>query len=76
MLLLNLFTVEEIKDYRRNNEDENGASEQTKFHQQKTIVSPTELRTNPIYIAVYINWMYLVVMYIIPFSTLLILNLR
>ena len=37
--------------------------------------SPTELRANKDYIDIYVNWMYLVFMYIIPFSCLAILNL-
>ncbi|VVC40276.1 7TM GPCR, serpentine receptor class w (Srw),GPCR, rhodopsin-like, 7TM,G protein-coupled [Cinara cedri] len=35
---------------------------------------PTPLRDNETYISIYINWMYLVVMYIIPFSLLVVLN--
>ena len=37
--------------------------------------SPTQLRENKDYIDIYVNWMYLVFMYIIPFSCLAILNL-
>ena len=36
----------------------------------------TALRSNPIYIKVYINTMYLVVMYAVPFLTLAVLNYR
>ena len=36
---------------------------------------PTELRMNSYYISIYVTWMYLVFMYIIPFATLAIFNL-
>ena len=44
----------------------------------KTIreVKPTDLRQNPVYVSIYITWMYLVVMYIVPFASLALLNLR
>ena len=42
----------------------------------RTEVTPTVLRQNPIYISIYITWMYLVVMYIVPFVSLAVLNLR
>jgi hypothetical protein len=35
----------------------------------------TELRQDPTYISVYITWMYLVFMYVLPFGGLSILNL-
>ncbi|XP_040578439.2 FMRFamide receptor [Lepeophtheirus salmonis] len=38
-------------------------------------VNATDLRRNSTYISVYITWMYLVVMYIIPFSCLAMFNL-
>ena len=41
-----------------------------------TIVVPTALRKNPIYITVYINWMYLIVMYAIPFGILVVFNYK
>ena len=37
--------------------------------------APTELRLNSLYINLYVTWMYLVFMYIIPFSTLAIFNM-
>lgn len=40
-----------------------------------TNVASTELRENPTYINVYITWLYLVVMYIVPFSCLALFNL-
>ena len=40
-----------------------------------TIVKATELREHAAYISIYITWMYLVVMYIVPFSCLAIFNL-
>ena len=40
-----------------------------------TSYAPTELRLNPIYIKTYVTSMYLVFMYIIPFSTLAIFNM-
>ena len=43
--------------------------------QNRTEVRPTSLRTDPTYISIYITWMYLVVMYIVPFSCLAIFNL-
>ena len=36
---------------------------------------PTELRLNHYYISIYVTWMYLVCMYLIPFATLAIFNL-
>ena len=36
---------------------------------------PTSLRMNPIYISVYVTWMYLVFMYLLPFGGLSVLNL-
>ena len=44
--------------------------------QNRTEVRPTSLRTDPTYISIYITWMYLVVMYIVPFVSLALLNLR
>ena len=40
------------------------------------VIIATPLRTNDVYITVYINWLYLIVMYIIPFGILVILNYR
>lgn len=40
-----------------------------------TNVASTELRENPTYINIYITWLYLVVMYIVPFSCLALFNL-
>ena len=40
-----------------------------------TAVMPTALRDNPTYISVYITWLYLVVMYIVPFTCLAAFNL-
>lgn len=42
----------------------------------RTEVRPTALRQNQVYISIYITWMYLVVMYIVPFVSLALLNLR
>jgi uncharacterized membrane protein len=36
---------------------------------------PTELRMHPLYMSIYVTWMYLVFMYVIPFATLAIFNL-
>ncbi|TRY77365.1 hypothetical protein TCAL_06951 [Tigriopus californicus] len=36
----------------------------------------SEMRENPLYVKIYINWMYMVFMYMLPFSILLFLNLR
>ncbi|XP_069183263.1 LOW QUALITY PROTEIN: FMRFamide receptor [Procambarus clarkii] len=38
------------------------------------IVLPTALRTHPYYIEIYIMWMYLIVMYLVPFLSLMIFN--
>ena len=35
---------------------------------------PTEMRTNQTYISIYVTWMYLVFIYIIPFASLAIFN--
>ena len=65
----------------RNAKDGVTSSESNSTHdriemESRPALTTTELRTNPLYIAVYINWMYLVTMYIIPFIILLLLNLR
>ena len=44
--------------------------------QQYMVILATELRTNEMYVIVYINWMYLIVMYVIPFCILVALNYR
>lgn len=44
-------------------------------NQTRTDIIPTALRDNQVYISVYITWMYLVVMYIIPFCSLAVFNL-
>ena len=44
--------------------------------ENRTEVTPTPLRQNPMYISIYITWLYLVVMYIVPFVSLALLNLR
>ena len=36
---------------------------------------PTDLRMDNLYINIYVTWMYLVFMYIIPFSTLAVFNI-
>ena len=54
---------------------DNSTHDRIKMESRPTLTT-TDLRTNPLYIAVYINWMYLVTMYIIPFIILLLLNLR
>ena len=38
------------------------------------MILPTELRVNPLYISLYMNWLYLLFMYFIPFLILIILN--
>ena len=40
------------------------------------MIIATHLRTNEMYVLVYINWLYLIVMYIIPFAVLVVLNYR
>ena len=37
--------------------------------------APTDLRMSNLYINIYVTWMYLVFMYIIPFSTLAVFNI-
>ena len=39
------------------------------------IPQPTRLRTNEIYISVYVTWMYFVFMFVLPFGCLSVLNL-
>ena len=39
------------------------------------IPQPTQLRTNEIYISVYVTWMYFVFMFVLPFGCLSVLNL-
>ena len=43
---------------------------------QHVVVTATQLRTNETYVTVYINWMYLIVMYVSPFGILVVLNYR
>ncbi len=38
--------------------------------ENRTGYFPTELRRTPLYISIYVTWMYLVFMYIVPFTTL------
>ena len=45
-----------------------------KLQQNTTRYYPTELRINSHYISIYVTWMYLVFMYIIPFTTLAVFN--
>lgn len=40
----------------------------------RVIVVPSALRQNPYYIEIYIMWMYLLVMYLVPFLSLMIFN--
>ena len=41
-----------------------------------TRYAPTQMRMNSTYISIYVTWMYLVFMYIIPFTTLAGFNLK
>ena len=41
----------------------------------ETVVVPTSLRNDEVYIGIYITWLYLVVMYIVPFLSLAVFNL-
>ena len=41
-----------------------------------TSYAPTQMRMNATYISIYVTWMYLVFMYIIPFTTLACFNLK
>jgi hypothetical protein len=45
------------------------------FAENRTVFLPTNLRMDPIYISIYVTWMYLVFMYIVPFASLAILNM-
>ena len=56
---------------------EKGHVIQPSFQEVKhVVVTATQLRTNETYVTVYINWMYLIVMYVIPFGILVVLNYR
>ena len=48
----------------------------TNISRSESHLVTTALRSNPIYITVYINTMYLVVMYAAPFLVLAVLNFR
>ena len=48
----------------------------TNISRSESHLVTTALRSNPIYIKVYINTMYLVVMYAAPFLVLAVLNFR
>jgi hypothetical protein len=37
-------------------------------------VSMTDLRVNPVYISIYIHWLYLIFIYFLPFTSLAVLN--
>lgn len=37
-------------------------------------VSMTQLRDNPVYISIYIHWLYLIFIYFLPFTSLAVLN--
>ena len=53
------------------------ANNHTNYEETETmVILATQLRTNEIYVAVYINWLYLIVMYIVPFGILVVLNYR
>ncbi len=41
----------------------------------RTVFFATEMRKNELYVSIYVTWMYLVFMYIVPFSALAALNL-
>ncbi len=41
----------------------------------ETLVVPTSLRNDEVYISVYMTWLYLVVMYLVPFLSLAVFNL-
>ena len=45
------------------------------YAENRTVFLPTNLRMDPIYISIYVTWMYLVFMYIVPFASLAILNM-
>ena len=47
------------------------------FGENRTVLEtmPTLLRTDPVYISVYVNGMYFVFIYIIPFGSLAVFNL-
>lgn len=48
------------------------------FHEELNMTiycaRPTELRENPLYISIYVQWCYLVFLYLIPFTSLAVLN--
>ena len=46
------------------------------LQQNITFFTATELRKKEMYISIYVTWMYLVFLYIIPFTTLSVLNFR
>ena len=52
-----------------------GESAQNASASARAEIITTSLRENPIYISVYITWMYLVFMYALPFSGLTVLNI-
>ncbi|TRY67168.1 hypothetical protein TCAL_05489 [Tigriopus californicus] len=45
------------------------------FGENRTVIAVTDFRKSALYIKLYISWMYLVFMYIIPFVSLAVLNL-
>jgi hypothetical protein len=47
---------------------------ESKYNTTLYKVSMTHLRHNPVYITIYIHWLYLIFIYLIPFATLAVLN--
>ena len=45
------------------------------FDENRTVIAVTDMRKSPLYIKLYISYMYLVFMYIVPFVSLAALNL-
>lgn len=45
------------------------------YAETRTVFLPTNLRMDPTYISIYVTWMYLVFMYIVPFASLAIFNM-
>ena len=73
LIFLTIVYLRILDDQSYKDAPENLTSVQDK---QYMVILATELRTNEMYVIVYINWMYPIVMYVIPFCILVALNYR
>ena len=73
--IFRFFEIKTIQHFVGHCDNPQSNDDQMEVNTTKPGYYPTDLRMNNIYINVYITWMYLVFMYIIPFSTLAVFNI-